>query len=163
MYHKKNDINGSNIWSCNVPDEYISENHYRSSNARRQRRSVIRERFIETLLVADASVSEFFANDDITELYLLTMMNMVNSIYSHFTLGYPVEIVLTRIMILNNQVYEYPQQFSISFLFYFKSNFQMASKASETLERFCLWQEQLKKPDKARKPMHHDVAVFLTR
>ena len=71
---------------------------------RRKRRSVIRERFIETLLVADASVTEFFAHPHVTELYLLTMMNMVNSIYGHVSLGYPVEIALTRIIMLSNQV-----------------------------------------------------------
>lgn len=31
-------------------------------------------------------------------------MNMVNSIYSHVSLGYPVEIVLKRIIMLSNQV-----------------------------------------------------------
>jgi hypothetical protein len=74
------------------------------SKHNRIRRSIIRERFIETLLVADASVSEFFSHTNITELYLLTMMNMVNSIYAHVSLGYPVEIVLTRIIMLSNQV-----------------------------------------------------------
>ncbi len=71
---------------------------------KRKRRSIIRERFIETLLVADASVTEFFSHTHITELYLLTMMNMVNSIYTHVSLGYPVQIVLTRIIMLSNQV-----------------------------------------------------------
>ncbi len=31
-------------------------------------------------------------------------MNMVNSIYAHVSLGYPVEIILTRIIMLSNQV-----------------------------------------------------------
>ena len=78
----------------------------RAGRQHRTRRSVIRERFIETLLVADASVTEFFDHPHVTELYLLTMMNMVNSIYRHVSLGYPVEIVLTRIILLNNQVKE---------------------------------------------------------
>jgi hypothetical protein len=49
-------------------------------------------------------VTEYFSHSYITELYLLTMMNMVNSIYTHVSLGYPVEIVLTRIIMLSNQV-----------------------------------------------------------
>jgi len=65
---------------------------------------VIRERFVETLLVADATVTEYFSHQHITELYLLTMMNIVHSIYKHVTIGYPIEIVLTRIILLNNQV-----------------------------------------------------------
>ena len=78
----------------------------RNARPRRARRSVIRERFIETLLVADASVTEFFSHPHVTELYLMTMMNMVNSIYGHVSLGYPVEIVLSRIIMLSNQVSE---------------------------------------------------------
>lgn len=34
------------------------------------------------------------------------MMNMVNNMYTHVSLGYPVQIVLTRIIILSNQVKE---------------------------------------------------------
>ncbi len=49
-------------------------------------------------------MTEYFSHSYITELYLLTMMNMVNSIYTHVSLGYPVEIVLTRIIMLSNQV-----------------------------------------------------------
>ena len=91
------------IWTCEVN----SSNHsVRQQKYSRKRRSVIRERFIETLLVADASVTEYFAHPHITELYLLTMMNMVHSIYTHASLGYPVTIVLTRIIMLSNQVEE---------------------------------------------------------
>lgn len=83
-----------------------STHSVRQRKSSRKRRSVIRERFIETLLVADATVTEYFAHPHITELYLLTMMNMVHSIYIHPSLGYPVTIVLTRIIMLSNQVEE---------------------------------------------------------
>ncbi|CAF4429376.1 unnamed protein product, partial [Adineta steineri] len=119
------------IWSCEV-NSSRNKNH-RSKKTNRKRRSVIRERFIETLLVADASVTEFFSHSHITELYLLTMMNMVHNIYAHVSLGYPVEIVLTRIIMLSNQ-----------------SDFQMESKSHETLNKFCEWQEQLKKVNKKK-------------
>jgi hypothetical protein len=100
-YQQKFPSKQNHIWSCEVNS---SINKSQISKHKRKRRSIIRERFIETLLVADASVTEFFSHTHITELYLLTMMNMVNSIYKHVSLGYPVEIVLTRIIMLSNQV-----------------------------------------------------------
>lgn len=91
------------IWSCEMDSsKTIIKNRINKQN--RMRRSIIRERFVETLLVADASVSEFFSHSHVAELYLLTMMNMVHGIYKHVSLGYPVEIVLTHIIMLNNKV-----------------------------------------------------------
>lgn len=101
MYQSKFSSKQNNLWSCEV---HPSKNARKISKTNRTRRSVIRERFIETLLVADSSVTEYFSHPHITELYLLTMMNIVHSIYKHVSLGYPVEIVLTRIIMLNNQV-----------------------------------------------------------
>ena len=49
------------------------------------------------------------------------------------------------------------------YILFFKSDFQMASKSHETLNHFCEWQEQLKKPNKKNRTIHHDVGVFLTR
>ncbi|CAF0803716.1 unnamed protein product [Adineta ricciae] len=143
-YQRKILSNPNHLWTCQVNSS--STLNYSQSSTDRKRRSVIRERFIETLLVADASVTEFFSHPQITELYLLTMMNMVNTIYSHVSLGYPVEIVLTRIVMLTNQ-----------------SDFQMASKSHETLNSFCEWQERLKKTKEKNRTINHDVAVFLTR
>lgn len=100
------------LWSCEI-NSSINRNDRLTSS--RTRRSVIRERFIETLLVADASVSEYFAHSHVTELYLLTMMNIVHSIYTHVTLGYPVTIVLTRIIMLSNQVDSKKTHFFVGF------------------------------------------------
>lgn len=44
---------------------------------KRYRRSVSKPQYVETLLVADASMVEFHDNGDI-ETYLLTIMNMVD-------------------------------------------------------------------------------------
>ena len=101
-YQRKFVSNRNQIWSCEIVS--LKTENQRSEQRHRMQRSVIRERFIETLLVADASVTEFFSHSRITELYLLTMMNMVHSIYAHVSLGYPVQIVLTRIILLSNEV-----------------------------------------------------------
>ncbi len=100
-YQRKFSSKQNSLWSCEVNSSRTPISIFKPN---RTRRSIIRERFIETLLVADASVTEFFSHSHITELYLLTMMNMVHSIYKHVSLGYPVEIVLTRIIMLSNQV-----------------------------------------------------------
>ena len=44
---------------------------------RRRKRSVSLERNVETLVVADQKMTEFYSNEDI-ELYILTVMNMVS-------------------------------------------------------------------------------------
>lgn len=44
---------------------------------RRRKRSVSVERNVETLVVADQKMTEFYSNEDI-ETYILTVMNMVN-------------------------------------------------------------------------------------
>jgi len=115
-YQQKFPSKQNHIWSCEVNS---SRNKSPISKHNRIRRSIIRERFIETLLVADASVTEFFSHNHITELYLLTMMNMVNSIYKHVSLGYPVEIVLTRIIMLSNQVKKRKFYFFVYCIVYF--------------------------------------------
>lgn len=48
---------------------------------RRNKRSVSVERNVETLVVADQKMMEFYSNEDI-ETYILTVMNMVKIIHS---------------------------------------------------------------------------------
>ena len=47
-----------------------------SNSSRRRKRSVSLERNVETLVVADQKMTEFYSNEDI-ETYILTVMNMV--------------------------------------------------------------------------------------
>ena len=46
---------------------------------RRRKRSVSVERNVETLVVADQKMTEFYSNEDI-ETYILTVMNMVGKL-----------------------------------------------------------------------------------
>ena len=47
-----------------------------SSGTRRRRRSISSERFVETLVVVDREMMEFYQHEDVTT-YVLTVMNMV--------------------------------------------------------------------------------------
>ena len=42
----------------------------------RKRRSISKERYVETLVVLDPTLNKYYENEDI-ELYILTVMNMV--------------------------------------------------------------------------------------
>lgn len=47
------------------------------------RRSVSKERWVETLVVADSKMIEYHGSDNV-ESYILTIMNMVGSAFSFF-------------------------------------------------------------------------------
>lgn len=68
----------------------------------RRKRSVSKERLIEALVVADSSMYNYFKNEDL-ENYLLTVMNMVNSLYGRVSLENSIKIVVVRILILENK------------------------------------------------------------
>ena len=51
-----------------------------SGHQQRRKRSVSMERNVETLVVADQKMTEFYSNEDI-ETYILTVMNMVNFLF----------------------------------------------------------------------------------
>ena len=50
-----------------------------AKSTRRKKRSISLERNVETLVVADQKMTEFYSNEDI-ETYILTVMNMVGYI-----------------------------------------------------------------------------------
>ena len=68
----------------------------------RQKRSISKERVIETLVVADSTMKSFYRNEDL-ETYLLTVMNMVNSLYSRASLKNLIQFAIVRILILENK------------------------------------------------------------
>ena len=55
--------------------------------AKRRKRSISLERNVETLVVADKKMTEFYSNEDI-ETYILTIMNMVRMVaFKHLSEG----------------------------------------------------------------------------
>ncbi|KAF5299315.1 hypothetical protein FQA39_LY02488 [Lamprigera yunnana] len=110
-------------------------------------RSISSRRFVETLLVADQSMMEFHEDGDV-ETYLLTIMNMVSSLYLDPSIGNFINVVVVRIILLDDVLSEPELNVTIN--------------ADITLRNFCKWQKKLN-PEDDSDPFHHDVAILITR
>ncbi|XP_049871577.1 A disintegrin and metalloproteinase with thrombospondin motifs 7-like [Pectinophora gossypiella] len=124
-------------------------NHYQLSEpgeSRRTQRSVSKPRHVEVLLVADQSMSAFH-NETSLETYLLTIMNIVSSLYMDPSIGNYIKVVVVKIILL--------QDVNAAAL-------EVTTNADSTLSSFCRWQHQLN-PEDDENPHHHDVAILVTR
>lgn len=68
----------------------------------RSRRSVSSPRHVEALVVADPSMVSFHEDGDV-EMYLLTIMNMVSSLYKDPAIGNLIKVVVIRIVLLEEE------------------------------------------------------------
>ncbi|XP_068201484.1 A disintegrin and metalloproteinase with thrombospondin motifs 6-like [Palaemon carinicauda] len=115
--------------------------------SRRRKRSVSVERNVEVTVVADKKMVDYYSNEDITT-YILTVMNMVSSVYHDASIGNAVNIYVVRIMLLEDPQYE--------------EELDISHNADNTLRSFCTWQQMIN-PGNETHPYHHDVAVLITR
>ncbi|CRL05730.1 CLUMA_CG018759, isoform A [Clunio marinus] len=123
------------------------ERERKHHNKRRVTRSVIKPRHVEALVVADPSMMQFHEGGDV-ETYLLTIMNMVSSLYKDPTIGNSVHVVVVKIILLEEEdAYQ---------------DLNVTQVATATLESFCRWQRTLN-PKQDDDPQHHDVAILVTR
>ncbi|RUS91790.1 hypothetical protein EGW08_000361, partial [Elysia chlorotica] len=123
-----------------------SRSHETSGRERsRKRRSISIEKHVETLIVVDPEMVQFYINEDI-ETYVLTVMNMVATLFHDASIGNAVNIVIVRIMLLQDPDEE----------------LTITHHADNTLRSFCKWQKNINFRDDDH-PNHHDVAVLLTR
>ncbi|XP_025830015.1 A disintegrin and metalloproteinase with thrombospondin motifs 7 isoform X2 [Agrilus planipennis] len=113
----------------------------------RTKRSVSKPRYVEALLVADQSMVDFHENEDI-ETYMLTIMNMVSSVYLDPTIGNLIKVVVVKIILLDENDTDPPLNILVN--------------ADVTLRNFCKWQKSLN-PHDEKDPYHHDVAILITR
>lgn len=65
----------------------------------RNKRSISSPRHVEALVVADPSMVAFHQDGDV-ETYLLTIMNMVSSLYKDPAIGNHIKVVVVRIVLL---------------------------------------------------------------
>ncbi|KAL0821080.1 hypothetical protein ABMA28_005711 [Loxostege sticticalis] len=131
---------------------YHINNNYRRGNSRgrgqrRPTRSVSKPRHVEVLLVADKSMTDFHDEANI-ETYLLTIMNMVSSLYMDPSIGNYIKVVVVKIIFVED-LGAAPE-------------LEVTTDADTTLTSFCRWQQQLN-PDDDANPHHHDVAILITR
>lgn len=134
----------------------------------RRARSISRPRHVETLLVADKSMVNFHKDTDI-EAYLLTIMNMVNSIYQDPTLGNFVHVAVVRIVLLEDDLDKLLEQEHIDDNpirerrhIGVADKWNGASGYTSVLKKFCRWQ-RLANMASDRHALHHDAAVLVTR
>ncbi|XP_045438216.1 LOW QUALITY PROTEIN: A disintegrin and metalloproteinase with thrombospondin motifs 7 [Pipistrellus kuhlii] len=116
--------------------------------AKRQRRfqsSDSREKWVETLLVADADMVRHHGQPQV-ESYVLTLMNMVAGIFKNPSIGNPIHITVVRLIVLQDEV----------------SDMKVQHEAHSTLSTFCEWQKRLNMEEDSH-PLHHDMAVLITR
>nr|XP_009942031.1 PREDICTED: A disintegrin and metalloproteinase with thrombospondin motifs 12 [Opisthocomus hoazin] len=123
--------------------EKWEQNHM--ADRRVSRRSVSKERWVETLVVADSKMVEYHGSDHV-ESYILTIMNMVTGLFHDPSIGNAIHIVLVRLILFEEE----------------EQGLKIVHHADKTLASFCKWQKSVN-PKSEVNPAHHDVAVLLTR
>ncbi|KAJ8361216.1 hypothetical protein SKAU_G00177410 [Synaphobranchus kaupii] len=111
---------------------------------RRSKRFLSYPRFVEVMVVADSKMVEHHGSN--LQHYILTLMSIVSSIYKDPSIGNLINIIIVKLVIINNEV-DGP---IISF------------NAQTTLKNFCIWQQTQNQPDENHHS-HHDTAILITR
>lgn len=130
-------------------EECSSEKRGKIKKTRRRKRSIITERYVETLVVADKKTVAYHGEEEI-ETYILTIMNIVAKLFRDPSLGNAVNVIVTRIILLKEK----------------QPNLQISHHAGQTLSSFCKWQETIKQNENSilsYAENHHDNAILLTR
>ncbi|KAG8440824.1 hypothetical protein GDO86_006527 [Hymenochirus boettgeri] len=161
IYRRDTRVSSSQEWmenvSCGVQDQNSQEKwdrrrarweeqQKREHKERRIRtRSISKEKWVETLVVADHKMVEYHGTDNV-ENYVLTVMNMVAGLFHDASIGNRINIVIVRLILLESE----------------EEDLKISHHADKTLRNFCKWQKNLNMKGEDH-PQHHDVAVLLTR
>lgn len=94
---QENIQHSSSVYSQNVSIQ--NENEFNRRESQREKRSISTPRHVEALIVADPSMVSFHQDGDV-ETYLLTIMNMVSSLYKDPAIGNLIKVVVVRIVLL---------------------------------------------------------------
>eukprot|EP00079_Xenopus_tropicalis_P032548 XP_017946319.1 PREDICTED: A disintegrin and metalloproteinase with thrombospondin motifs 12 [Xenopus tropicalis] len=108
-------------------------------------RSVSKERWVETLVVADTKMIAYHGSNNV-ESYIFTIMNMVTGLFHDPNIGNAIHIKVVRLILLEEE----------------EEGLKIVHNADQTLASFCKWQKSIN-PKSDAHPAHHDVAVLLTR
>ncbi|XP_006901803.1 PREDICTED: A disintegrin and metalloproteinase with thrombospondin motifs 8 [Elephantulus edwardii] len=110
----------------------------------RIRRFVSEARFVETLLVADASMAAFYGAD--LQNHILTLMSVAAQIYKHPSIRNAINLMVVKVLIVEDE----------------KWGPEVTDNGGLTLRNFCSWQRRFNQPSD-RHPEHYDTAILLTR
>ncbi|XP_054626711.1 A disintegrin and metalloproteinase with thrombospondin motifs 7 isoform X3 [Dunckerocampus dactyliophorus] len=126
--------------------------HWEQTQQRRRRRrrrirqrSVSKEKWVETLVVADPKMVEYHGSKGV-ESYVLAVMNIVAGLFQDASIGNAINIVVVRLVVLEQD----------------EDDLKITHHADNSLSSFCKWQKGLNVKGDDH-PLHHDVAVLLTR
>lgn len=114
------------------------------SGQMRRRRFVSAPRFIETLVVADASMTHFYGDE--IKHYILTLMSMAAQLYKHPSIKNQVNLVVVKMLVVEDE----------------EVGPAVSSNGGMTLRNFCSWQQLFNSPSQ-RHPEHFDTAMLFTR
>ncbi|CAL8336148.1 unnamed protein product [Boreogadus saida] len=110
----------------------------------RQKRFVSAPRFIETLVVADASMTQFYGDE--IKHYILTLVSMAAQLYQHPSIKNSVHMVVVKMLVVEDE----------------EVGPAVSSNGGLTLLNFCSWQQRFNPPSH-RHPEHYDTALLFTR
>ncbi|XP_051503745.1 A disintegrin and metalloproteinase with thrombospondin motifs 7-like isoform X2 [Myxocyprinus asiaticus] len=117
----------------------------RQHRRRIRQRSISTEKWVETLVVADPKMVEYHGSKGVVS-YVLSVMNIVAGLFHDASIGNAINIVVVRLILLEKD----------------EEDLKITHHADNSLNSFCKWQKGINlKGDEH--PVHHDVAVLLTR
>ncbi|CAB3983523.1 A disintegrin and metallo ase with thrombospondin motifs 14 [Paramuricea clavata] len=110
-------------------------------------RAKIGKKYIESMTVADKSVVKFHGKERVSR-YVLALMNMVSFIFKHKTVGFDINYVLVRIVLLHKD----PEGVVLH-----------RSNPNKSLLSACEFMYRIRQGRTDDDPKFHDHATFLTR
>nr|XP_056718448.1 A disintegrin and metalloproteinase with thrombospondin motifs 18 isoform X1 [Euleptes europaea] len=121
-----------------LSDEYGSSTRLKRSPDKSQKGGSLN---VETLVVADRKMLEKHSKENVTT-YILTVMNMVSSLFKDGTIGSDINIVVVSLLLLEQE----------------PGGLLINHHADQSLNSFCQWQSALVGKNGKR----HDHAILLT-
>ncbi|KAG7283783.1 hypothetical protein CRUP_034407 [Coryphaenoides rupestris] len=132
-----------------------------------RQRSVTTEKWVETLVVADHKMVEYHSSQGV-EGYVLAIMNIVSGVFRDASIGNSINIAVVRLILLEQEEPRYsahtrgPWAAAERLFCGVREELKVTHHADSSLRSFCRWQKGLNMKGDEH-PLHHDVAVLLTR
>uniref|UniRef100_A0A3B3UBZ1 ADAM metallopeptidase with thrombospondin type 1 motif 7 n=1 Tax=Poecilia latipinna TaxID=48699 RepID=A0A3B3UBZ1_9TELE len=121
------------------------ERRHHKRRHRIHQRSVSREKWVETLVVADPKMVDHHGSKAVED-YVLAVMNIGGGFFRGGCFGNAINVVVVRLILLEQD----------------EEDLKITHHADNSLNSFCKWQKKLNMKGDEH-PLHHDVAVLLTR
>ncbi|XP_067671402.1 A disintegrin and metalloproteinase with thrombospondin motifs 3-like isoform X2 [Haliotis asinina] len=131
--------NENHQWAPKDYNDGQMDAHWRKKRAARGR-----TKHLEVFMAVAPSTVQVVGRKKV-KAYVMTLMNIVNSIYQHSSLDVDIRVSLVRLNLLNDRTAD---------------RVTVRRNAYQTVRNFCEWAMYLYRPSD---PQTHDIAVLLTR